>query len=309
VTACTFVLLGDETDDNLRLSKALRAIHGKAYLARIFELDGLEPFLAGHRGSPVVVCLDLFGFSLTDVATMVGRVRDETFPAVVFSLYVDHDEYEKRAADLPGNWRERFEHYYKIFKEPADAEFEEVVRMSLAPAEGEALFNVGAAEPVRLTPVFRKGLVECAAEAGTSADRPTVFISYSRKDWEGFVSRLVSDLARESQRVWIDQEFIEGGNDWLDAIGKALHVCSTLVLVLSPDALQSKWVKREYCYFLTHDKPVIPILCRKVDIEELPFELGPIQCLDFTQGSTNKARTALIGLLSQPRSRPKMPGA
>jgi hypothetical protein len=309
MTSCRFALVGDETDGNFLLSKTLRRIYGKEYVARLFELEGLGPVLASHKGAPMVVCLDLFSYDLDAATRAVGRIRDETFPTVVFSLYVDHDEYERRASELPGNWRDRFEHYYKTFKEPADVDFEEIVRMSLAPAEGEALFNVGAAEPVRLTPVFRKGLIEPAAEADRPTDRPTVFISYSRKDWDGFVSRLVSDLARGSQRVWVDQDFIEGGNDWLDAIGKALHVCNTLLLVLSPDALQSKWVKREYCYFLTHDKPVIPIMCRKVEAEDLPFELGPIQCLDFTQGSTDRARAALLGLLSQPRPGPEKPGS
>jgi hypothetical protein len=131
-------------------------------------------------------------------------------------------------------------------------------------------------------------------------DKPTVFISYSKNDWQGFVAGLVSELARESQKVWIDQNYIIGGDDWMDAIGDALQVCDTLLLVLSPEALTSRYVKMEYRYFFRQEKPIIPILYRQVD--KMPFELATLHYIDFTQGDRAKSYSTLLSILSRPRA-------
>ena len=127
-------------------------------------------------------------------------------------------------------------------------------------------------EPIRLTPSFSKGLVDHDTASSTKSDSRIVFVSYSRSDWASFVSELVEHLDEASQRVWIDQNYLIGGDDWIDAIGDALQVCDSLLLVLSPQALSSKYVKMEYRHFFRQGKPIIPILCQRV--EELPFELS-----------------------------------
>jgi hypothetical protein len=112
-------------------------------------------------------------------------------------------------------------------------------------------------------------------------------------------------LAKESQNVWIDKDFIEGGDDWMDAIGQALQACDTLLLVLSPDALSSKYVKMEYRYFFRQEKPIIPILCRQV--ESLPFELATLHYVDFTQEDRAKSFSALLNILSRQRGSRRSP--
>jgi len=108
---------------------------------------------------------------------------------------------------------------------------------------------------------------------------------------------LVADLAKESHKVWIDQHYIEGGNDWLDAIGEALQVCKTLLLVISPEALNSRFVKMEYKYFFMQDKPIIPVLHRQV--VQMPFELATLQFVDFTQEDQAKSYSTLLRILSR----------
>ena len=86
--SCKYVLVGEENSDNLRLSQILKRAYGKENVARFLELPFLEPFLKSHQGSPIVVCLDLFGYDLREATDTVGHVRD-AYPKVVFNRYLD----------------------------------------------------------------------------------------------------------------------------------------------------------------------------------------------------------------------------
>lgn len=113
-------------------------------------------------------------------------------------------------------------------------------------------------------------------------DKPkpeAVFISYSRRDFEGYVSPLVQKLHAAGIDIWIDQECLHHG-DWMDKINEALEICGRMILCISPEALESKFVKLEYRYFITSDKPIFPIMCRDV---KLPPELSVIQYKRFDQ--------------------------
>jgi formylglycine-generating enzyme required for sulfatase activity len=70
-----------------------------------------------------------------------------------------------------------------------------------------------------------------------------VFVSYASPD-RAFAERLVNDLKRAGAEVWWDVSGIDEG-DFLDRINDALQQCAWLVLVLTPNAIQSKWVKLE----------------------------------------------------------------
>lgn len=296
-----YAVVGKENSANLRLSKALRNAYGEDNVGRFLKLQHLEPFLATNQDYPIVVCLDLFGFDLREATDLVGRVRDSTFPNVVFNLYLDQNEYHARNHELPETWQTRFQHYFKTYKEDDDVDIEPILRASLRSSQYEALHNM-AHEPIRLTPEFEKGVVKPDRKSDVP-DSPVAFISYSRDDWDGFVSGLVSDLSDASQQVWIDRDYILGGDDWLDAIGEALDVCDTLLLVLSPEALASRNVKMEYRYFFRQDKPIIPILYRQVD--KLPFELATLHNLDFTQGNRQGSMPDLLRILGRHRNSKK----
>jgi hypothetical protein len=132
----------------------------------------------------------------------------------------------------------------------------------------------------------------------SESNAPIAFLSYARTDWNNFVSKLVSKLADSSHRVWIDQDYVAGGDDWWDAIGEALNACDVLPLVLSPASLKSKYAKLEYHYFFKQGKRIIPILYEKV--ETLPFDLAPLHYIDFTKNS-NESSSKLLYALSHHR--------
>ncbi|QPC83173.1 response regulator [Phototrophicus methaneseepsis] len=107
-----------------------------------------------------------------------------------------------------------------------------------------------------------------------------IFISYKRNDWSQFVNPLVNIFETERLPYWVDQKSIEGSHDWLDEINTALKVASCLVLCITPDALESRYVKMEYRYAFNNLIPIFPIICKKSD---LPAELQLFQYYEYHQ--------------------------
>ncbi len=108
-----------------------------------------------------------------------------------------------------------------------------------------------------------------------------IFISYRRADWEHFVEPLITRLKAEGLSWWVDQHLIEGGADWMDEINRALKECDSMILCISPEALESRHVKMEYRYFFNNHKPIYPLICRQPD--ELPAELQIIQHYPYAE--------------------------
>jgi hypothetical protein len=92
-----------------------------------------------------------------------------------------------------------------------------------------------------------------------------LFISHSSQD-DAFVRELQQTLADHGQDVWIDSRELRGGDPlWLE-IKKAIDGATAYAVVVSADALQSKWVGKELRHALLvqeqrgKDKfPVIPL--------------------------------------------------
>jgi hypothetical protein len=126
-------------------------------------------------------------------------------------------------------------------------------------------------------------------------DRPaTVFVSYSHSDTE-FVDQLYADLQMRGFPPWIDSHKLKGGQDWLYSIQQAIEQCQVLLLVLSPDAIDSKYVRMEYYRAFSMEKLVIPLLYR--DCLKVWIGLDNIQWIDFTKSYDN-GRNDLLDVLS-----------
>jgi tetratricopeptide (TPR) repeat protein len=92
-----------------------------------------------------------------------------------------------------------------------------------------------------------------------------LFISHSSQD-DGFVRELQQALGDLDQDVWIDSRELRGGDPLWPAIQKAIDDASAYAVLISTDALQSKWVGTELRYALDLQKqrgkdafPVIPL--------------------------------------------------
>jgi len=126
-----------------------------------------------------------------------------------------------------------------------------------------------------------------------------IFISYSRRDQE-FVTRLAADLDRQVAGVWFDQSTIQVGQNWHNEIMDGIRECKAFVLVLSPDASESRYVREEVNKALELGKPIIPVLYRPAAwTGEFATLVHDIQTLDLRMGSYRENFQVLVdGLIA-----------
>jgi hypothetical protein len=138
------------------------------------------------------------------------------------------------------------------------------------------------------------------------ADR-TIFFSYTRRDGE-FALKLAEDLRGAGIPIWIDQLDIPVGTRWDEQVQAALLSTRWMLLILSPESVESENVLDEIAYALDHDIAVIPVLLREC---RLPLRVARIQYIDFT-GSYDDAVVELLdhlrmlgGFMSLPPGDPR----
>jgi len=90
----------------------------------------------------------------------------------------------------------------------------------------------------------KKVLISSDALKGKS-NQESVFISYSSHD-KDFVLRLTKDLVDNNINCWLDEWEIKVGDSILDKIDIGLEKSNFLVVVISSNSLNSKWVEREW---------------------------------------------------------------
>lgn len=113
------------------------------------------------------------------------------------------------------------------------------------------------------------------------------FISYSSKD-EDFAKHLHADLQQNAVRVWFAPEDMKGGKKIHEQIENAIKTHDKLILVLSPDSMQSGWVRREirnaYIRQLEEGRHIFfPVrLCSMDEIKEWDFWKSDL-VIDFAE--------------------------
>jgi hypothetical protein len=110
-----------------------------------------------------------------------------------------------------------------------------------------------------------------------------VFISHSSKDKE-FARRLAGDIQSVGHDAWLDEWEIKVGDCIVSGVQKGLEDSTHVALVLSPDAVKSGWVEREwkdaYWQEVTSNRVILlPVLIAPCDIPRL---LGSRKYADFT---------------------------
>ena len=103
---------------------------------------------------------------------------------------------------------------------------------------------------------FRRPSVAARRTLSRVAERPLrqffgrdFFISYTRRDAAPYASRLAARLG-ETHSVYLDQLDTPRGTELPGALRRALRRASSTVLVGSPGALGSRWVRQELETFL-----------------------------------------------------------
>lgn len=125
-----------------------------------------------------------------------------------------------------------------------------------------------------------------------------IFISYSRRDQE-FVTRLASDLNARVAGVWFDQSTIQLGQKWRDEIMEGIRECKAFIVVLSPDALESRYAREEINKALELGKTIFPVIYRPAKwTGEFESLVRDVQTLDLRSGSyTDNFQKLVDGLI------------
>ncbi|HSL43054.1 MAG TPA: TIR domain-containing protein [Anaerolineales bacterium] len=111
--------------------------------------------------------------------------------------------------------------------------------------------------------------------------RGHVFVSYSRRDRE-IMWRIVRFLREQGLNAWVDNEkLIPGTPIWEEEIEKAIKSASAAIVVMSPDAKSSEWVRREISLADQNRKQIFPVLVRGDEDSSITLRLITRQYVDL----------------------------
>lgn len=127
-----------------------------------------------------------------------------------------------------------------------------------------------------------------------------VFINYARED-ASFVDRLASDLQARGFDAWVDLRSIMPGEQWQSAIREAVEQATAMLVVLTPAANASAYVRAEVTLALRAHKLIIPLV---VSAEPTLPELQNRQWLDFRHNTYAQALQQLVDALPRDAQQP-----
>jgi hypothetical protein len=122
-----------------------------------------------------------------------------------------------------------------------------------------------------------------------------VFLSHSSMEAQ-FTNEVVEVLRRHRIPVWFSEVHILGAQQWQVEIGSALQRCDWFAIILSPQSVESMWVKRELSYALQQnrfDNRIVPITYQPADFEQLSWTLSTFQMVDFSASRDDGFRNLL----------------
>jgi hypothetical protein len=122
-----------------------------------------------------------------------------------------------------------------------------------------------------------------------------VFLSHSSRD-RRVAMRIADLLRRHGIPVWFSRTHLRGAQQWHDEIGVALNRCDWFIVLLSPSAMGSRWVKYELLFALDSDRyenKVLPLKIDPCDPAQLSWTLKNFQIVDFTRSFAKGSRALL----------------
>lgn len=111
---------------------------------------------------------------------------------------------------------------------------------------------------------------------------PSVFISHSSRDRESVERDIISPLRAHGIDTWYSTDDIETASEWERQIREGLTKCEWFLVVLSPQSVESEWVRREaHWAVMKRMGKIVPVMLETCEPEDLHLGLLPIQYIDF----------------------------
>lgn len=118
--------------------------------------------------------------------------------------------------------------------------------------------------------------------------RSTIFISYDTASDFEFAHRLAKELTANEQSVWIAPDSIDPGESFPSAIERGLDSASVFLLILTPSALGSSWVKAELDAAIDLEKRgqlrIIPLIMKETTLPPLLSSYQSMQIKEDFEG-------------------------
>ncbi|MBU6352276.1 MAG: SUMF1/EgtB/PvdO family nonheme iron enzyme [Chloroflexi bacterium] len=122
--------------------------------------------------------------------------------------------------------------------------------------------------------------VPSSAPSGSAAI--DIFLCYSRQNLAA-MRTVEAALRKAGLSVWIDEGLEPSTPSWTDAIEEAVAQAMAMVVLLSPAAKESKWVKKEVTLAQRKGKQIYPLLVDGDEDSAVLFQLIDVQWVDGRQ--------------------------
>lgn len=124
-----------------------------------------------------------------------------------------------------------------------------------------------------------------------------IFISYSHED-HGYATLIEQQLARAGHTVWQDSKKVRAGDNILTKINEGMKAADALIVIVSKNSLNSKWVMNEFSALAFGDisnnrRRIIPVL---IDNSSIPSYLSNYLYLDFSTSVDSGLQRLLAAL-------------
>ena len=117
-----------------------------------------------------------------------------------------------------------------------------------------------------------------------------VFLSHAHSD-ERLAERVSRILEDAGLQVWDATREIMPGDNWAATLGDALQESQAMVVLVTPDAMRSKWVRWEIEYALGQTRfreRLVPVFVGDPDDlekEDVPWILRRLKVINLTDGN------------------------
>ncbi len=118
-------------------------------------------------------------------------------------------------------------------------------------------------------------VVENMGSCAATPTAATLFVSYSRAQWE-IAAGLASWLRSAGFTTWFD-DTIAGGQAWWDQILREIRKCDVLLACVSEDYRASDACDKERAYALAWNRNILPLRVTEITADQGPSELNQWQ--------------------------------
>jgi hypothetical protein len=130
-----------------------------------------------------------------------------------------------------------------------------------------------------------------------------IYISHATEDREA-AERLARELGEAGHEAGLPESDVLPGDNWAEAVGRALADSEAMVVLLTPEALRSRWVRSEITYALGNERfegrlfPVAISSAERLPEEEVPWILRSFRWLSIDPGHEGETARQISHALS-----------